>query len=163
LSSLVTNDLVSWLNQKPEERRKRTVGFRDPYFAIIFPVSWEHAERIFSGKDIFCKYTGRTGYLGADTIVLFYASKSGRKLLGEGVVKSVEFLTLKEMVRKYKDRLFATEKELEKYRGARSLETRLLVVQLKQVEKYKEPIVTPKIVTMAGQTLTENQYRHLAE
>lgn len=152
--------LLSYLNKSPADREKYTVKFAEPHYAMIYPLLKEHIERIFAGKDVFCKYTGRNFRIGAGTKILFYASQGSQQVLGEAKVKSVEYLTPDETAKKYESRLFITKDELEKYRGLRPKEAKILVLQLEGIRKYIQPKVSEKIVTMSGQQLSEIDYRN---
>lgn len=134
----------------------------EPYYAVIYPVLPNQVERVFDGKDVFCKYTGQRNVgVGEGTKILFYASRSGRKVFGEGTVSKTEFLTPDETISQYGTRLFITSKELDDYRGARSKDKKLLVITLDKIRRYKEPIILEKYVTMAGQRLAKEQYASL--
>ncbi len=137
--------------------------FDEIVYAYIYPVLGDHIERIFAGKDVFCKFTGERNLgIGVGTKILFYASSSGRKVLGEGTVDKVELLNSEQVISQYGSKLFLTEKELNDYRGAtRSPKVRLLVLSLRNIKRYEPPVVLPKNLTMAGLKLSEKQYLEL--
>jgi hypothetical protein len=58
MSRLIPNELITWLNLDPKDRVVHNVRYSEPHFAVIYPMSSEHAERIFEGNNIFCKYKG---------------------------------------------------------------------------------------------------------
>jgi len=132
--------------------------------AVIYPLLPEHIERIFRGKDVFCKYVGK----GAPSIkegskLIFYASGSRFEALGEATIKTIEFLTPEEIITKYENRLFITKEELDNYRNQRNRppEKKLMVLSLSNIKKYDRPRKTSKTVTMAGQTLSKTEYKKL--
>ena len=132
--------------------------------AMIYPLLPEHIERIFEGRDVFCKYVGKgRPRIGEGSKLLFYALGGRFEVLGEAIVQVIEFLTPKEAATKYEGRLFIANEELEDYRKkeGRPPGKKLLVLRLTNVKKYDKPHKLSKTVTMAGQTLTETEYRKL--
>lgn len=90
---------------------------RSPYFAMIYSKIPSQLDRLFDGKDVFCKYTGhRLVRIGEGTKSLMYASIGGRKIIGEGTAKEVEYLPPPETLLKHGRRLFISERELDKHR-----------------------------------------------
>lgn len=134
----------------------------EPKYAIIYPFLRGHIERIFQGRNVVCKYAGKgRPSIAKGSKVVFYASGGSLELLGEGTIKTLEFLIPEEIVSNYGKRLFISDDELIRYRGNRSAERKLLVVTLSQVHRFTKPVKTPKYVTMAGQTLDKEQYSNL--
>ena len=132
--------------------------------ATIYPLLPKHIERIFEGRDVFCKYVGKgRPRIGEGSKILFYASGGRFEVLGEAIVQVIEFLTPKEAAAKYEERLFITNEELENYRKQRGRPPgkKLLVLRLTNVIRYDKPHKLSKAVTMAGQTLTDIEYRKL--
>lgn len=129
---------------------------------MIYPLLHEHIERIFQGKDVFCKYVGKgnPGLKVGDKL-LFYESRGQSRVVGEATIGTIEFLTPEEVIAKYGDRLFITKEELDNYRKlrCRPLDKRLMVLSLYNTRRYKEPFRTSKPVTMAGQTLSKEEYK----
>ena len=146
------------------KRVKRDSYMKEPKFAVIFPFSRDHIERILKGRDVICKYIGeRNPRLAPGSRVVFYASGGGYELLGTAVIKDMALLGPDEIVAKYGDRLFISRFELDDYRGGRSFERKLLVMELSKVRKFPRPIKLKTYVTMAGQTLDRTQYAQLVQ
>ncbi|MGH2639296.1 MAG: DUF365 domain-containing protein [Rhabdochlamydiaceae bacterium] len=97
--------------------------------------------------------------------MLFYASKSGRKILGEATITIREYLRPEETILKYQDSLFLTIDELTAYTSSRgrSPRSKLLVFVLSKIRKFEPVLIFPKVVTMAGQILTKEQYDELLQ
>jgi hypothetical protein len=130
--------------------------------AIVYPLLPEHIERLLKGKNIFCKYVGeRPPNVTVGGKLIFYQSGGEKHLVGEAIIDRIEFMTPESIVKEFRDRLFITPDELDKYRGDRPESKKLLVLFLSQVRKYKTPLKPPKVVTMAGCTLSKVQYRKL--
>jgi len=132
--------------------------------AVIYPLLPQHIERIFQGKDVFCKYVGKgTPSIKEGSKLLYYASGSQFEILGEATIKTIEFITPKEIITKYEKRLFITREELDNYRRLRSrpLEKKLMVLSLSNIKKYDKPRKTSKAVTMVGQTLSKTEYKEM--
>jgi hypothetical protein len=132
---------------------------KEPKYAIIYPFLRDHIERILRGKDVVCKYTGKWHpNIISGSRVIFYASGGSLELLGEGTIRTLEFLTPGEIISTYGRRLFLSKAELERYRGTRPAEQKLLVVTLSQVNRFPKPVKMLKSITMAGKTLDKEQY-----
>ncbi len=137
---------------------------RESKEAVIYPLLPKHIERIFKGKDVFCKYIGRgTPSINQGSKLLFYASGSRFEILGEATISNIEFLTPEETIKKYEERLFISKEELDNYRNQRDRpsEKKLMVLTLSNIKKYDSPLRTAKTVTMAGQTLSKTEYKKL--
>jgi hypothetical protein len=129
--------------------------------AIIFPILPEHIQRIFDGKDVFCKYVGRGNpNISIGNHILFYASGK-HEIPGEATISGIEYLSSKEVVEKYMSRLFIDKNELERYRISRdrSPEKRLLVLTLTNAFRYHEPLTPIKNVSMSGLTLSREEFK----
>ena len=137
------------------------------HVGVIYPVPSNLVYRFFDeGKNVFVKYQPKVGYhhLKIGDKVLFYASRNIHKIVGEGMVQRVELLEPKGVLEKYCENLFLTAGELEEYRHHRSGRPptkKLLVVVLQNLKKYSEPVKPDKPITMAGQRITEKEYRNL--
>jgi hypothetical protein len=125
---------------------------------VIYPLLPKHLERIFDGKDIFCKYHGRGRYrLDKGNYVMFYASGIG-DIRGQARITNIEFLKPSELLSRYRTRLFVTEQELEDYRGTRSIDKELMVLTLSKVQRFDTPLKPLKPITMSGWTLSKSEY-----
>jgi hypothetical protein len=126
--------------------------------AVIYPLLPKHLDRIFDGKDIFCKYQGRGKCrLEIGNRLMFYAS--GRhEITGQGEITNIESLKPDKLISKYRDRLFITKEELEDYRGTRSSDRELLVLTLSNIRRLDTPLKPLKPITMSGWTLSQSEY-----
>lgn len=133
----------------------------------IYPIPTEFVNRIFDGKDkVFVKYVAHnTTKLASRHKIVFYASHGLKKLVGEGTIESVEFLTPDDVLAKFKNELFLDEVELRAYVRERPSRTskKMLTLTLRKLRKYKEFIYYDKPITMAGQYLSAEQYDSLAK
>ncbi|MEJ5292420.1 MAG: DUF365 domain-containing protein [Candidatus Methanosuratincola sp.] len=132
----------------------------------IYPIPAELADRIFQGNTrVFVKYVAHNSTrLMPKHKVIFYASHGSKKLIGEGIIEKVEFLTPQKVLEKYKDQLFLNESELHAYVArlpSRSPSKEMLTLVLKKLKKYSKPIDYNKPITMAGQYLTAEEYSSL--
>lgn len=123
----------------------------------IYAVPMRLMDQLFSSKNkVFVKVTGHASTkLAPKHKIIFYASHDGKKLIGEGIIETVEFLNPAEVLSKYTGDLFIDEHEFMKYVGKRQ---RILVMQLKGLRRYQEPILCKEVITMAGRYLTDKQY-----
>ena len=80
----------------------------------IFPVPHDLLNRILDqGKDVFVKKPTLFKELKPGSKILFYASHEVKAILGEGTIEDLEFLSPKEAVGKYGNRLFLSKEELD--------------------------------------------------
>lgn len=133
----------------------------------VFPVPANLVDRLFhEKKKVFVKYLTHTTSpkLERGSKVIFYASHGQKKIVGEGVVESVEFLTADEALEKYGEKLFLSKVELLAYRGiqpSRDPLKQMLVLVLAGLRKYRCGISYPRPITMAGEYLTLETYKSL--
>jgi len=134
----------------------------------VYPIPAELADRLFEGNTkVFVKYVARnTTRLEPKHKVIVYASHGSKKLIGEGIIEKVEFLTPQEVLEKYKDQLFLNENELHAYVTrwpSRSSSKEMLTLILKKLKRFPKPIDCNKPITMAGQYLTAEEYSSLIQ
>lgn len=130
----------------------------------IFPILPKHLERIFAGKNVFCKFVGKgRPRLSPEMKILFYSSRGTYEVVGEATIDSLEYLSPQEVMQKYGSRLFISAEELDGYTRKRSRppNKELMVAVLKQIRRYKKPYKLKKPVTMAGLSLTDKVYREI--
>ncbi|MGB9923348.1 MAG: DUF365 domain-containing protein [Pseudothermotoga sp.] len=134
----------------------------------IYPIPAGLAERLFRGNTkVFVKYVAHnTTRLAPKHKVIFYASHGSKKLIGEGIIEKVEFLTPQKVLEKYRDQLFLNEAELHTYvkrSPSRSSSKEMLTLVLKKLKKFPKPIDYNKPITMAGQYLSAEEYSSLIQ
>ena len=123
----------------------------------IYAVPLDKIYKLFDGKSkVFVKVTGhRSTKLLPKHKIVFYESRGNKKIVGEGIVVTVEFLTPEEVLEKYQDELFISEEEFADYIGKRH---RVLTLRLKGLKRYSQPIQSKTAITMGGKYLTAKQY-----
>jgi hypothetical protein len=132
----------------------------DKIAGAIFPIPIELVGRLFDGKPkIFVKCLPRKSTrLVPKNKIIFYASHGTKELVGEGTIKKIEFLDSEAILSRYKERLFLDEDEFRAYvRGRKEI----LALALANLRKYSTPIKYGKNLTMAGQYITQVEYRSL--
>ena len=129
----------------------------DKMIGAVYAIPLELSNRLFDGKNkVFVKVTGHgSTKLVPKHKIVFYASHSEKKLIGEGIIENVEFLNPEEVLSKYKQELFIDEQQFRENVGKRQ---RILTLQLKGLRKYQQPIQSKEVITMAGKYLTAEQY-----
>lgn len=133
---------------------------------VIYPIPREFVDRLFDGKTkVFVKYVvHNTTKLAPKHKVIFYASHGSKKLVGEGTVEKVEFLSPEAVIAKYKELLFLNETEFYAYVGrspSRTPSKAMLTLVLKKLNKYPKPVGYNRPITMAGQYIGVNEYNSL--
>jgi len=136
---------------------------------VVYPIPINLVGRLLtSEKDVFVKYLSRTTNvnLKPGSKIFFYASRASREIVGQSVIKNVEFLTPNEALSKYNDRLMLSREELAEYTSEQPTRTpakKLLVLTLSKVRKYSQPVKYSRPLTMAGEYLTRERYKSLME
>ena len=133
---------------------------------VIYPVPTNIVYRLFDGKTkIFVKFlVHNSTKLAPNHKILFYASQGLKKIVGEGIIEKVEFLTPEKVISKYNEQLFLNESEFFAYINRSSRRTpskEMLTLKLKKLKKYPKPIEYEKPITMAGQYLSAEEYSTL--
>jgi hypothetical protein len=129
----------------------------------IYPVPSLLTNRLFESETkevVFVKYLSRNSTkLLPKHKIIFYASRGQKKLIGEGTIEKVEFLSPGVVLSKYRDVLFLTEDEFLDYVGNRK--QFVLTITLKQLVRYHMPIDYCKAITMTGQYVIKGEYSTL--
>jgi hypothetical protein len=133
-------------------------------FGAVFPLPKKLISRILDEKRLvyakFAPHRGHSTKLGRNSIVVFYESKGGRSVVGEAVVRKVEFRRPDQVLDKVGESFFLNSDELmtyvDKYPGRREKE--MMVLHLERPKRYDRPIAWSHAMTMAGQYLTKEQY-----
>lgn len=137
---------------------------------VVFPIIPKLAERIVKRNNvIFVKYVSRvpkkpSNYrLEPGMRIYFYVSGSHRKLAGQGIVRSVEFLPYKEVLAKYGNLLLLTSNELSRYSRMQPnrLSKPMLVLGLGEIRRYPDGVVYHRNVTMAGEYVRADDYTRI--
>jgi len=134
---------------------------------VVYPVPVDLVDRLLiENRNVFVKYLPHTtkNPLQQGDKVIFYASHHRKELVGEGIVEKAEFLSSEEAISRYGEKIFLSRDELTAYtrqQPSRDSSKKLLVAVLTKLTKYKKGIVYPKLITMAGEYLTKEQYKKL--
>jgi len=136
---------------------------------VVYPVPINLIERLFSSKrNVFIKYLPRTTNINLrpGEKVLFYASHASKQVIGEAIVRNIEFLTPDEALSKHGDKLLLSKEELANYTARQPTRTsakKMLVLTIDKATKYARPIRYPRPLTMAGEYVTREKYKSLME
>ncbi len=129
----------------------------------VFPVSEEHARRIFDEKrNIFAKYT-KMICLSKKSKIVFYVTGGGG-IIGEGTVENTEKLEPELAWKTYRERLFLDLNEYEQYTLLSPISKRtrtspqITIFVLNQIKKYKQSSRPNFSVTPSGKYLTREEY-----
>jgi hypothetical protein len=132
----------------------------------IFPISPEHAARIFGeGRTVFVKYT-RFTKLDRNSRIVFYLSKE-KRLAGEGIVEKVEKANPETVWARYRKQIFVNKTEYNQYVsnspiGGRNRKSEAITVfVLKNLRTYKKANQLMHRVTPAGCYLTKREYQRI--
>jgi len=134
---------------------------------IIFPIPKQFVDRLLVEKrNVFVKYVPRISgvKLAQKHKVLFYASHSTKEIVGEGRIEEIHFLTPNEALKEYGNKLFLNAEEIAQYtlhRPNRDSSKKMLVLVLSKIRRYSEPKKFKRPISMAGQYLTQKDYKDL--
>jgi len=133
-------------------------------YGVIYPLSEVFINRLLhEDKTVFVKYlTYEKTKLTEKNKILFYRTKSDKKIIGEGIISSIEFLLPNELYDIYKDKIMLTKKELDEYVGSRKSK-KMLVLNLKNIKSYDKPIPSVYKITMAGKYISAKEYLRIIE
>jgi len=134
---------------------------------VVYPVPINLVGRLFtSRRNVFVKYLPRTTSINLrpGDKVLFYASHASKQVIGEGIIKDIEFLTPDEALSKHGDKLLLNKEELANYTARQPMRTsakKMLALTIDKATEYATPIRYPRPLTMAGEYITKEKYESL--
>lgn len=140
---------------------------------VIYPVPSNLVNRILKeGKDVFIKHPTCFKQLKPGHKVLFYASQEIRGIVGEAIIKNIDFLKISEIYKRYGDRVFIREEEAKPYSkplrfrrtgvgGARDV--KFMVLELQEIKEYSKIVKPKRFITVAGKYLTKKEYEEIKE
>lgn len=134
-------------------------------YAVIYPVPKTFINSLFeSERVVFVKYT--THETISDDLkncqkLLFYESRGGKKIVGEGNIKDIDILSLEKILEKHRENLFLSEKELRSYSNGRTKKP--VVFTLKNTHRYDKEIKSKTPITMGGKYIDKEEYEEILE
>lgn len=139
----------------------------DQIIGVIFPLSKEAIDFMFSNNsDVYVKYpsrqtTNKTKIKIKEGITLYiYQSGGSKSVVGEAIIEKFDFLDMDTILNRYHGRLMTSEDELKLYAKGRE-NKKALVLELKDLIRYKNGIKLFKPLTMAGIFLTSEKKQDL--
>jgi hypothetical protein len=132
---------------------------------VIYALPEKLANKIFNQKkDIFIKFlahkTNNTK-LERGHKLLIYVSGSNKKIIGEAIIKDIKFLSIKELMKKFQNRILLNKKELKNYSLFRR-DKSLLVLILHKIKRYKKESSINFPITMNGRYITQKEYKKIS-
>ena len=120
--------------------------------------------RIFNKKkEVFVKFlthpTKNTRIKETMNLII-YVSNLNKSVIGEAVIKKIEFLKCDELIKKYKNKVFLNSEELKDYVSERE-EKPLLVLTLKNIKRYNKEKILNYPITMSGKYITKEEYNKI--
>ncbi len=128
----------------------------------VFPIPSHLVGRIFEdGRNVFLKPPTVYKDLKRGSKILFYASGDIREIVGEGTAEKVELLKPEEAVKRYGGKLFLDPNEVSEYLKGKKRASKVLVIVLKDLKRYKRGYKPKRFITVAGKRLTETEYKEI--
>ncbi len=128
---------------------------------VIFSLPKSIIDFMFSKKrDIFVKYTAHDYTkksklrLGLGSKLYFYQSDSKQLVVGEAIIKKIEFLLMEEVLNRYYRRIIMSVEQFKQYSKKREYK-RALVLKLETLIRYKRFKKTLSPVNMGGYYITK--------
>ena len=126
---------------------------------IVYPIPKEIMNSLFNEKkSVFVKFTHQPSKKTIIRIkegmkLYLYESHSENCFVGEADISKVSYLLLEDILKKYREKLIISEKDLREYAQGRESKM-LLVLNLVNIKKYDKPRKSKKRITMAGHYIT---------
>lgn len=128
---------------------------------VIFALPREVIDYMFKHeKDVFVKYithvpSKKTKTRIKEGIKLFvYESRNKKQIVGEAIIKKIEYLVAKEIIEQYSDRLITNLETFQEYTKDRK-DKPLLVLKLDKIREYKIPRTLNFAINMGGLYITK--------
>jgi len=132
-----------------------------------FPVPNELLGRILKEKkNVFVKPATLTR-LKPGMKIIFYASHENQGYAGEAEIESVEIVkNPMEILEKYKDRMFLTEKEFKDYvasqkRWGNVRHKPWMAIVLKNIKEYPKRVMPKRFISVAGRYVKRDEYERI--
>ena len=123
---------------------------------VSHPVPKNYAERIYNNnKSVFVGKKFLKKVSKGDKFVI-YESHGVGAYTGMGTIINRCDMTPSEILIKYKNKLIVTTKEFKEY--AKNMK-KMNVIEFEDFEKFSNPIVPKKFVTMGGKYIYEDEYK----
>ena len=134
-----------------------------------FPVPNELLDRVLKEKkNVFVKSATLTR-LKPGMKIIFYASRENQGYAGEAEIESVEIVkNPMEILEKYKDRMFLTEKEFKDYvasqkRWGRVRHKPWMAIVLKNIKEYPKRVMPKRFISVAGRYVKKDEYERISK
>ena len=96
--------------------------------------------------------------------IIFYASRENQGYAGEAEIESVEIVkNPTEILEKYKDRMFLTEREFKEYLASQKRWGRVrhkpwMVIVLRNIKEYPKRVIPKRFISVAGRYVRREEY-----
>jgi len=139
----------------------------DQIIGVIYPLSKDAIDFMFSNdRDVYIKYLSRPPKMRSkikikEGITLYmYQSGGSKSVVGDANIKKFDFLDMDNILNRYHGRLMISDDEFKLYAKGRE-KKKALVLELINLNKYKNEIKLSKPLTMAGIYLTPEKKQEL--
>lgn len=123
---------------------------------VTHPIPPEYAERIYKGeKTVFVGKRCLCKVLSGDKFII-YESHRSQAYTGWADIKYIGRIKTNSVIKKYGKKLMITRREFEEYSKGRK---EMFVIEFKNFEKFKNPVVPKRYVTVAGKYIYEDELR----
>ncbi|MFH1358261.1 MAG: DUF365 domain-containing protein [archaeon] len=131
---------------------------------VIFSLPKDLANRIFNNhKSVFVKFLThptKNTRIKENMKLIIYVSNLNKSVIGEAIIKKVEFLKYNELIKEHKKEIFLSTRELKDYASKRE-EKPLLVLILNEIKKYNKEKRLNYPITMSGRYITKEEYNKI--
>ena len=132
-----------------------------------FPVPNEFLDKILKErKNVFVKPATLTR-LKPGMKIIFYASHENQGYAGEAEIESVEIVkNPMEILEKYKDKMFLTEKEFKEYLASQKRWGKVrhkpwMVIVLRNIKEYPKRSMPKRFISVSGRYVRKDEYERI--
>lgn len=123
---------------------------------VSHPIPTEYAERIYNeGKTVFVGKS-HLGKVSKGDKFIIYESHGARAYTGWADIVNIMKMKPAEILKKYKDRLMITPKELKEYAKGRS---EMNIIEFENFEKFNKKVVPKRFVAVSGKYIYEDEFK----
>lgn len=132
---------------------------------VIYSLQENNFEKLKNVKNpVYVKYLSRmegkspTKLTKGDHL-FFYLSRENKSIIGHGKINNILFKKPDEIKKEFSNRIQMTDGEFDNYTKKRKSK-QLLVLDLNNVTKFKNPVSLNQQITMGGQYVTKNELKN---
>jgi len=131
---------------------------------VIYPIPKAILDRSLKNSDnVFIKNSvndKKPIYLDSGSEIWFYVGSPYKKVFARGIIKSIEVISYKELIKKYGKKLMQKEEEIKNYCGKGFIDNlkKKTVYVINNLKSLNEGLNLPFPITMTGRYINKKEY-----